>query len=202
MLKKFASEALGLSDIGKIIEQKDFNKTDIDDYIFHEDEETIYFVIKSKKDEYCFTNKAFIHLDGESAVSSKRTLHRYDYLTNPIRNVALETAGTIDLDVEITFHMGGKVFSIDVDKKQIEALKDLYKTLIAISSIQEQNSEKFGYVATAQNVATEVLHRSNEANTLHLFECLRTSSLDYMLKNHQAYKRSDFGEVFAKYINN
>ena len=202
MLKKFASEAFGLSDIGKIIEQKDFNKTDIDDYIFHEDEETIYFVIKSKKDEYCFTNKAFIHLDGESAVSSKRTLHRYDYLTNPIRSVTLETAGTIDLDVEIKFQMGGRVFSIDVDKKQIEALKDLYKTLIAISNIQEQNSEKFGYVETAQNVATEVLHRSSEANTLQLFESLRTSSLDYMLKNHQAYKRSDFGEVFSKYINN
>lgn len=202
MLKKFASEAFGLSDIGKIIEQKDFNKTDIDDYIFHEDEETIYFVIKSKKDEYCFTNKAFIHLDGESAVSSKRTLHRYDYLTNPIRNVTLETAGTIDLDVEIKFQMGGRVFSIDVDKKQIESLKDLYKTLIAISNIQEQNSEKFGYVETAQNVATEVLHRSSEANTLQLFESLRTSSLDYMLKNHQAYNRSDFGEVFSKYINN
>ena len=33
MLKKFASDALGLSDIGKIINKKDFDKVDADDYI-------------------------------------------------------------------------------------------------------------------------------------------------------------------------
>lgn len=37
MLKKLASDALGLSDIGKIIDKKDFNKVDADNYIMHED---------------------------------------------------------------------------------------------------------------------------------------------------------------------
>ena len=54
MFKNFASDALGLSDIGKIIPPSQFHQTDIDDYIFHEDGEKIYFVIKSKSDEYCF----------------------------------------------------------------------------------------------------------------------------------------------------
>ena len=46
MFKNLASEMMGTSDIGTIIEAKDFNKTDIDDYIFHEDNERIFFVIK------------------------------------------------------------------------------------------------------------------------------------------------------------
>ena len=35
----------------------------------HEDGEKIYFLIKSKSDEYCFTNKGLLHLDGTSATS-------------------------------------------------------------------------------------------------------------------------------------
>ena len=58
MLKKLASDALGLSDIGKIIGPEDYDKTDADDYIRHEDNEKIYFLIKTKADEYCFTNIA------------------------------------------------------------------------------------------------------------------------------------------------
>ena len=36
MFKNLASEIMGMSDIGTIIEPQDFNKTDIDDYIFHD----------------------------------------------------------------------------------------------------------------------------------------------------------------------
>jgi hypothetical protein len=64
MFRSLAADALGLSDIGKIIDPKDFDKTDIDEYVFIEDNEKIFVVIKSKTDEYCFTNTAFIHLDG------------------------------------------------------------------------------------------------------------------------------------------
>ncbi len=129
MFKKLAADALGLSDIGKVIDRQDFDKVDTDDYVMHEDGEKIYFIIKSKKDEYCFTNLALIHLDGESAISSKRVLRRYSYATHEISNVFLETAGTVDLDVEIKFQIGGVSFSIDVDKRQLEQVKDLYKAL-------------------------------------------------------------------------
>ncbi|MBD5074567.1 hypothetical protein GUF45_23655, partial [Xanthomonas citri pv. citri] len=67
MFKKIAADALGLSDIGKIIEPQDYDKTDADDYVMHEDNEKIYFLIKTKADEYCFTNLALIHVDGERA---------------------------------------------------------------------------------------------------------------------------------------
>ena len=123
MLKKFASDALGLSDIGKIIEPHEYDKTQSDDFVRHEDNEKIYFLIMTKSDEYCFTNLALIHIDGENAVSSKRVMKRYPYSQHRISKVLLETAGKIDLDVEIKFHLGDLKFSIDVDKKEIEKLK-------------------------------------------------------------------------------
>ncbi len=76
MLKKLAAETLGISDIGTIIAPANYDKVDADDYLFHEDGEKIFFLIKSKKDEYCFTNFALIHVDGDSAVSSKRVMKR------------------------------------------------------------------------------------------------------------------------------
>lgn len=97
MFKKIAADALGLSDIGKIIDPQDYDKTEADDYVMHEDDEKIYFLIKTKADEYCFTNLALIHVDGEKATSSKKTLKRYSYYENEISDVFLETAGKIDL---------------------------------------------------------------------------------------------------------
>ena len=52
MFTKIASDALGLSDIGKIISPSDYHKVDSDDYIFNEDGEKIFYLIKSKSDEY------------------------------------------------------------------------------------------------------------------------------------------------------
>ena len=125
MFKNFASDALGLSDIGKIIPPSQFNQTDIDDYVFHEDSEKIYFVIKSKSDEYCFTNLAFIHLDGQSATSKKRLLKRYPYRYFTPSDVMIETAGTMDLDAELKFTLLGL-------QVQIKTVKAWHLVLILI----------------------------------------------------------------------
>ncbi len=52
MFKKLAADALGISDVGVIIAPADYDKVDADDYLFREDGEKIFFLIKSKKDEY------------------------------------------------------------------------------------------------------------------------------------------------------
>ena len=72
-------DALGLSDIGIVVPRGDFDKTESDDFVLHESGEEIFFLIKTKADEYCFTNKALIHVDGANAISKKRTLKRYEY---------------------------------------------------------------------------------------------------------------------------
>lgn len=50
MFGKVAADVLGLSDIGAVIQPKDYDKVDADDYVMHEDGEKIYFLIKSKSD--------------------------------------------------------------------------------------------------------------------------------------------------------
>ena len=160
MFKKVAADMLGLSDIGSVIKPVDYDKVDADDYVMHEDDEKIYFLIKSKSDEYCFTNKAIIHLDGTSAMSKKRTLRRYSYAEHNIAGVVLETAGTVDLDIEIKFVIGEVPFSIDVHKKYIEELKDLYKALIKISEVCRENATSLDYAVQSLSLASNTFAAS------------------------------------------
>lgn len=204
MLKKFAAEALGISDIGKILSPSDYNKAEADDYVMHEDDEKIYFLIKSKTDEYCFTNLALIHVDGTTAISSKKTLRRYDYYENQISNVFLETAGTVDLDAEIKFSIGQVNLSIDVDKKQIEQLKDLYKALIRIGQISRHNNNCLEFSRRSLETASSVLGRAKlegvsiEEN----FEKINNYAFNWQVDSVKKYVVKDFGYVFEKYINN
>ncbi|KGX90553.1 hypothetical protein N781_07095 [Pontibacillus halophilus JSM 076056 = DSM 19796] len=204
MFKKIASDALGLSDVGTVVKPEDYDKVDADDYVMHEDNEKIYFVIKSKADEYCFTNRALIHLDGESAMSSKRVLKRYDYYKNKISNVFLETAGTVDMDVEIKFHLGNAQFDIDVHKKQIEDLKDLYKSLIKIAELIDEKEEYHNFSKKSLELASSTINRSdNRESQLHEeFKQINQIAFSWMKNAKEQYIVKDFGHVFEKYINN
>jgi len=204
LFKKVASDVLGLSDVGSVIKPVDYDKVDADDYVMHEDNEKIYFLIKSKSDEYCFTNKALIHLDGTSAMSKKRILKRYSYHSNTIANVFLETAGTVDLDVEIKFSIGSVPFSIDVHKKHIEELKDLYKALIRISEISHENEVSMEFAQQSLNLASSTFGRAaiNEDNIVDSFKVLNETAFNWLMNSRKKYNVKDFGFVFEKYINN
>jgi len=204
MFKKVAADVLGLSDIGSVIKPVDYDKVDADDYVMHEENEKIYFLIKSKTDEYCFTNKALIHLDGTSAVSKKRSLRRYSYAEYSISDVVLETAGTVDLDVEIKFTIGSVPFSIDVHKKHIEELKDLYKALISIADICRENALSLQYAEQSLNLASNTLGRSevNGENMVDNFKQINDTAFNWLMESRKKYKVKDFGYVFDKFINN
>jgi hypothetical protein len=202
MFKKLAAEALGISDIGVIVGPADYNKVDADDYLFNEDGEQIFFLIKSKKDEYCFTNLALIHVDGDSAVSSKRAIKRYDYSSHQISGVSIETAGTLDMDIELKFSLDDVRFSIDVKKTFIEQLKDVYKALITIGKQQRRDALCRDNALRALD-ATASVHKLNiapGAGSLttqygELLEALNTAMFE-------TYTKRDFSDVFAKYIHN
>ena len=200
MFKKIAAEALGISDVGVIIAPADYHKVDADDYLFHEDGEKIFFLIKSKKDEYCFTNFGLTHVDGESAVSSKRTIKRYEYGSHRISRVTIETAGTIDMDVELKFYVDELHFSIDVRKSFLESLKDIYKALTMIGVMQRRNEQA----------------RANAAQTLEamsgMYKINTVGTEDAIVKQYNALLESlnsnvldrfggrDYSAVFEKYI--
>jgi hypothetical protein len=205
MFKKVASDVLGLSDVGSVIKPVDYDKVDADDYVLHEDNEKIYFLIKSKSDEYCFTNRSLIHLDGTSAISKKRTLKRYNYKEHSISNVSLETAGTVDLDVEIKFVLGSQHFSIDVHKKHIEELKDLYKALIRISEICHENEVSMEYAERSLTLTSNTFSRSavpQDNNFVDNFRVLNETAFNWLMNSRKKYNVKDFGFVFEKYINN
>ena len=200
MFKKFAAEALGISDIGVIVTPADYSKVDADDYLFNEDGEQIFFLIKSKKDEYCFTNLALIHVDGDSAVSSKRTIKRYDYAAYRVTNVRIETAGTQDMDVELKFDLDATHFSIDIKKAFIEQLKDIYKALITIGKQQHRDAVCRENALRALD-ATASVHKLNiapgEGGLVTQYGALLTALNTAMLDTHT---KRDFSDVFAKYI--
>lgn len=203
MFGKLAADALGISDIGQIIKPQDYDKTDSDDYLMHEEGEKIYFLIKSKSDEYCFTNLALVHLDGTSAMSKKRLLKRYGYSKYRFQNVCLETAGTVDLDIEIKFLMGESQYSIDVNKKQLESLKDLYKALVKIADLQYENAQMLQYSQQSLSTATEAMPRNQSQQTaLEQFQSLNEYSFGWLKQAHKQYLRKDYGDVFEKFINN
>ncbi|MBI5256570.1 MAG: PH domain-containing protein [Burkholderiales bacterium] len=201
MFKKLASEALGLSDIGVIVPPADFNKVDADDYLFTEDGEKIFFLIKSKKDEYCFTNLGLIHVDGDSAISSKRSIKRYDYATHHFSNVTIETAGTIDMDIELKFTVGeNNVFSIDVRKNFIEQLKDIYKALITIGKMQRRDAQARDHALQCLGVVGSIYKLGSVAGEDGIAQqynsLLNTVNATVLDRFH----RRDFSPVFERYI--
>ena len=201
MFKRIAADALGLSDIGIIVKPEDYDKVEADDFIMEEEKERIFFLIKSKADEYCFTNKALIHVDGTSAISSKRTLRRLSYSSYSFENVTLETAGTIDLDVEIKFTIGSHHYSIDVHRDSLQELKKLYKALVKISSIQKKNSLYLQYAQNSLEIASKTINRSSSNQTIEEeFKKVNEYTFEWLTHFHETYASNDFGLVFEKFI--
>ena len=67
----------------------------------------------------------------------------------------------LDLDIEIKFSFGNNSFSIDVDKKQLEQLKNLYKALVEIGRIQGKNSTSIEDGMNSLKMANEAISRSS-----------------------------------------
>lgn len=202
-MKKLMSDAMGLSDIGQIIPPEQFNMVDADDYILHEDNEKIFFMIKSRSDEYAFTNLGLIHVDGTSAVSKKRLVKRYEYYKNVPSEVTIETAGTIDLDAEIKFRLGGKVFSIDVNKNQIELLKDLYKSLVAIERIIASNESLLQCSLQTLDIASKSTTGTYCTGDLSQeFKQINEYSFNWIRSCRNEYIQKDFTNIFEKYLYN
>ena len=205
MFKNIAADLMGTSDIRRIIDAKDYDKTDIDDYIFHEDHEKIFFLIKAKTDEYCFTNTAFIHLDGTSAVSKKRTLHRYLYKHHLISKVLLETAGTVDRDVELKFHLGGVSYSIDIEKTQIDQVRDLYKALFSIGEACQEIARQTSTLIQTQQAVNNMfsLRELPEQVVLNLPDIICQTTLQVQENFTEQRKKIeiyDFSSIFERYL--
>ncbi len=210
MLGRALAEATGTADICAVIKPTEFHTVDSFRYLLHEDGETPFFVLKSKQAEYCFTDRAVVMLDGGSAVSKKRLVQRFPLSTQEFRDVRLETAGTIDLDIEIKFTLGGRGFSLDVEKKELDALTAFYKALIAIAEIQARGNTMMDLAKLAMQRASESFHRpgaSGGSSSSPLapgqdsLVGVTQSAFEWLAHQHQVNNPSNFGPVFARYLN-
>jgi hypothetical protein len=201
MFRKLAAETLGLSDVGKIISPTDYDKVDADDYLFHEDGEKIFFLIKSQKDEYCFSNLALIHVDGDSAISSKRIVKRYEYASYEVSQVFIETAGNIDLDIELKFTLGhSHHFSIDVHRNYLESLKDIYKVLVTINKLQAKEEISRNNAALCLQALSSMYKINNVENETSIVQHFNTLFVNYNATILERYTKRDFSNIFEKYI--
>jgi hypothetical protein len=125
-------------------------------------------------------------------------------MKHPISDVSLETAGTVDLDVEIEFTIGAHVYSIDVHKKHLEELKDLYKSLLAIAELCHENKTKLEYAHKSLELSANVFGRvkSDTNNFLADFKAVNELAFQWLVDAKTKYTVKDFGFVFERYINN
>ncbi len=222
MFKRIAVSAFGLSKIGEFITGEDLKKTDASNYILDQLEQ-IYYLIKTKTDEYCFTNRALIHVDGTGAESKRNVLHRYDYHSFIIEEVSLETAGSMDFDAEIKIiikpvieikpkeherHAPLKAalikkpseigFNIDIHRDHLDDLKALYKTLVSISQKQKQNLQYLDSSEKTLNMSFNsfVAGRNEDSSPSSVFREITDFADQWMVDKKEMYANDDFTDIF------
>ena len=104
--------------------------------------ETAYVMLKSYKEEYIFTDTAFIAVIGNSTIGTKKHVRRYDYCEHRFTMVTLRTPGiaSLDRDGTLHFHISGQEHVIDIKKEFFENVKPLYRCLILMQRTQNQNA--------------------------------------------------------------
>ena len=110
----------------------------------------------------------------------------------------------MDLDCELKFDIDNQEFSIDVNRNQLEQLKDIYKALIKISHIIEENQVLLQKSEQTLNFASVACgsQRQETGNLLDQFVKVNEYAFNWIKQSREAYIQKDFTEVFEKYINN
>lgn len=129
-------------------------------FLLSEEGERPLCILKSRQDEYVWTDRALIHVDGQSATSTKRLITRYAYAHHRLSDVLFETAGVADRDCEIKFRMGSRSFSLDVAKGETARLAGLYKALTSFATVQAANAAAFEDGLKAVALGTEATGRT------------------------------------------
>lgn len=180
MLKGIVGDITGGADVCKCIPRSQFSKEDSIKFVLPH--ESVFIFLKSAKEEFIFTDKAFIAIRGSSGASRKRFVARYDYGEYPIKSVSFETAGFgfSDLDCELKLEIGNESFSIDIEKKETDIAISYYRALVDVSKAIKRNAAKFNLSLALNKNDTkvdvkdspEISLRAISANIINLTETL------------------------------
>lgn len=139
----FSSDAVGTGqgDNCHILDPNEFAKeTLLLSYVLPE--EKVYVLLKSPREEYIFTDRAFISVKGDSSIGTKKVVQRFEFNEHRVASVRLQTPGYsgTDFDGELYFRLGGYEISIDIRKPEWENVKTIYKTLIRLAEKQTRDA--------------------------------------------------------------
>jgi hypothetical protein len=158
-------------------------------------EETPYVMLKAMREEFIFTDVAFISIKGETSIGTKRHVHRYEYFECVISNVALCTPGlsATDLDGELTFHVNGVRHGMDIRKNEWDQIKPLYRTLIQLQRAQHQNQAA---LALQKDFLPKLWVTINDGSQL------KAMAFDYATETFNRYNPISFKHVWENYGKN
>ncbi|KAL4088076.1 hypothetical protein PRIC1_012506 [Phytophthora ramorum] len=171
----------GTADVCKII--ADFSKCLASEYLLPN--ETIAFSMISTKEEFTFTNMALIKLEGESATTTRKLVERYEYKSNTLSHVKFESAGHVDRDCEIKFHIGNKDMSIDIARGEQTSAQGIYKVLELLSRAQVSNERLWEISTLGMKHASEALYLTENSG-----QTLQKQSDEATAWLYEAYKRT------------
>ncbi|KAG6618722.1 Bacterial PH-like domain [Phytophthora cinnamomi] len=181
LVKGLAGDLTGSADVCKIV--ADFSKCQASEYLLPS--ETIAFSMVSCKEEFTFTNMALITLEGESATTTRKMVERYEYKDDKISQVKFESAGHVDRDCEIKFHIGSKGISIDVARGEQTSAQGIYKVLELISRAQVENERRWEISTLGIKHASEALRLTENSG-----QTLTKQSDEATAWLYEAYKRT------------
>uniref|UniRef100_K3X6U8 Bacterial Pleckstrin homology domain-containing protein n=1 Tax=Globisporangium ultimum (strain ATCC 200006 / CBS 805.95 / DAOM BR144) TaxID=431595 RepID=K3X6U8_GLOUD len=156
MFKGLTKDLAGTADICSAV--TDLAKLHAQTYLVPDGDEQILFAFESAKEEFAFTNQALIMVCGENATTTRKLIERFEYRDFAVTNVQFETTGRVDRDCEIKFTLGGeKHVSIDIAKKEEDAVKKYYKVLLALARAQEERARNWKFAQDGLQSASQSL---------------------------------------------
>lgn len=196
---KLAADLVGTADNCAVLSKGDISKEASTKYLI--EDEVAYVFLKSMKQEHIFTDRAYISVVGNSAAGTKRMVRRFEYYSNPFREVRFETAGygITDQDCELKFIVGGRDVSIDIRKQETEKAVHVYRILTSLASFQERNSYLLTAITSAMNLRTlQLPSGKDEVSTT--VSALNSATITDVLNLHNQMVPVSYKHIFEQYL--
>ncbi|WP_194191469.1 PH domain-containing protein [Clostridium chrysemydis] len=188
-------------DLCEILWKKDYNRADSIYYTLKEENERIFFLLKNSNEEFCFTNKALIHITKDTFNPKINNIFRYYFYRNKISNVNLQIIEDADMFLELKFDISDTTILLALDIKELSNINKLYKALISIEEMYIQSDFSLNTSSKSLETACEVLSKSSskEMTISQDFRAITKFTEEWITNARDKYTLYDLSEVFNKF---
>lgn len=185
----------------EILWKKDYNRADSIYYTLKEENERIFFLLKNSNEEFCFTNKALIHITKDTFNPKINNILRYYYYRNKITNVNLQVIEDVDMFLELKFDVSDTTILLSLDIKELSNINKLYKALISIEEMYIQSDFSLNTASKSLDTACEVLSKSasKEMTLSEDFIAITKFTEEWITNAREKYTLYDLSDVFNKF---